>query len=169
MVYNRPNIRGGGRTMEPKIFSKESLLIAGVTGDGNETGKLWDAFSRLNNAGPLSNKASEDGYEIRVYEKGECECHVGLQVKDPGVPEVYKVMSLAPSMYAEFEIYPAQGYAGQNEVMNKWLSENANLYRQARRDGKLFSVLVYDARFKGNNPESVVGCWVPLSQIEKER
>lgn len=155
--------------MEPRIFSKETLLIAGVTGNGNETGKLWDAFSRLNKTNLLSNKASEDGYEIRIYEKGECECHVGLHVKDPRVPETYKVMSLAPSMYAEFEIYPAQGYTSQNEVMNKWLSENGNLYGQARWDGKLFSVLVYDARFKDNDPESVVGCWLPLSRIEKER
>jgi len=155
--------------MEPKIFAKETLLIAGVSGNGNETGKLWDAFSRLNRTNPLSNKASEDGYEIRFRENGESKCHVGLHVKDSRVPETYKVMSLPPSTYAEFEIYPAQGYTSQNEEMNKWLSENSNLYIQARWDDKPFSVLVYDVRYKDNDPESIVGCWVPLSQIEKEK
>jgi predicted transcriptional regulator YdeE len=98
--------------MEPKIFTREALFIAGVTGSGDETGKAWEAFMKLDKINPLKNKVSEEGYEIRMYPsgKGPGEVHVGMQVRDARVPKEYKVFSLPASLYAEFEIYPSNGY-----------------------------------------------------------
>ena len=57
--------------MEPKIFSKEAFIVAGVTGSGDETGKVWEAFMKLNKINPLKNQVGEEGYEIRMYPGGE--------------------------------------------------------------------------------------------------
>ena len=153
--------------MEPKIFSKEALIIAGVTGSGDETGKVWEAFMKLDKINALKNKAGEVGYEIRTYPgEGPGEVHVGMNVKDTSVPAEYKVVSLPASLYAEFEIYPSKGYASSNAEMEKWLSENAGVYKEGRLDNKTYAVEVYDNRFKGNeDPTSVVGILVPIIPV----
>ena len=150
--------------MEPKIFSKGTLLIAGVTGSGDETGKAWEAFTKLNKINPLQNKAGEEGYEIRMYSgEGPGEVHVGMLVKDAHVPAEYKVVSLPASLYAEFEIYPSKGYESNNAEMNNWLSENAGFYQQSKLGEKTYAVEVYDKRYKGDkDPASVVGILVPI-------
>ncbi|HEY31870.1 MAG TPA: GyrI-like domain-containing protein [Dehalococcoidia bacterium] len=154
--------------MEPKIFTREALLIAGVTGSGDETGKAWDAFMKLDKLNPLKNRITDDGYEIRLYSgEGAGEVHVGACVKDVHVPVEYKVISLPSSLYAEFEIYPSKGYTSGNAEMNKWLSDNASVYRQGRLDDKYFAVEVYDNRYKGEkDPTSVVGIMVPIVPID---
>jgi len=151
--------------MEPKIFSKEALLIAGVSGSGDETGKVWEAFMKLDKVSPLQNKVGEIGYEIRMYPGGvgPGEVHIGMQVKNTSVPAEYKVISMPASLYAEFEIYPAKGYGSSNAEMEKWLSENAGVYKEGRLEDKTYAVEVYDDRFIGNSdPESVVGILVPI-------
>jgi len=106
--------------MEPKILTRETLLIAGVTGRGDETGKAWEAFMELDKANTLKNKVSEEGYEIRMYPggKGPGVVHVGMQVKDARVPKEYKVISLPASLYAEFVIYPSKGWESSNAGWN---------------------------------------------------
>jgi len=153
--------------MEPKIFSKEALLIAGVTGSGDETGKAWGAFTKLNKINPLQNKVGEDGYEIRMYSgEGPGEVHVGLQVRDARVPAEFKVVSLPASMYAEFEIYPSKGWESSNTEMNNWLSENTGVYKERRLGDKSYAVEVYDKRYKGDrDPASVVGILVPIAPV----
>src|SRR4030042_4834656 len=110
--------------MEPKIFIREILLIAGVTGSGDETRKAWEAFEKLDKVNPLRNKVSEEGYEVRMYPGGHGpgEVHVGMQVKDARVPKEYKVISLPASLYAEFVICPSKGWESSNAEMDTWLS-----------------------------------------------
>ncbi|MHB8104252.1 MAG: GyrI-like domain-containing protein [Dehalococcoidales bacterium] len=153
--------------MKPKIVKKEAIMVAGVTGSGDETGKAWEAFMKLEKISPLDNKTGEEGYEIRMYPaEGPGEVHVGVPVKDSRVPAEYKVVSVPGSLYAEFEIYPAKGYGSSNEAMDKWLYENAKVYREVLFDGKHYAIEVYDKRFKGDkDPASVVGILVPIAKV----
>lgn len=151
--------------MKPRIFSSEPLLIAGVTGSGDETGKAWEAFTKLDKINPLQNKVSDKGYEIRMYPggKGPGEVHVGMQVNDARVPKEYKVISLPASLYAEFIIYPSKGWESSNAEMDEWLSENVDKYKQKYIDDMAYAIELYDERFKGiDNPESEVPILVPI-------
>jgi predicted transcriptional regulator YdeE len=157
--------------MKPKIITKEAFLIAGVAGSGDETGKAWEAFMKLDKLNPLKNKVGEEGYEVRLYPDGEGpgKIHVGMRVKDASVPAEYKVFFLPAATYAEFEIYPAKGYENSNAVMSKWLADNADTYKEALLDGMKYGIEVYDQRFKANdNPESVVGFWQPIESVSGE-
>jgi predicted transcriptional regulator YdeE len=154
--------------VKPKIISKDAFLVAGVTGSGDETAKAWEAFTKLNKINPLTNKTAEEGYEIRIY-PAECpgEIHVGMPVKDTKVPAEYKVVKVPASLYAEFEIYPSKGYESSNAKMNKWLAENASIYKEAMFNGKHFAIEVYDKRYKGDkDPASVVACLVPVARVK---
>jgi len=154
--------------MEPRIIEKEALLIAGVAGGGDETGKAWDAYMKLEKISPLKNKTGEEGYEIRLYPgEGPGEVHVGVSVKDAGIPAEYKAFFLPASLYAEFEIYPSKGYDSSNAEINNWLSENAEVYKQSRIIDKNYAVEVYDDRYKGEkDPESVVGILIPITRTD---
>jgi predicted transcriptional regulator YdeE len=159
----------GGLAMEPKIITKEAFLIAGVPGSGDETGKVWETFMKLEKMNPLKNQVGEAGYEVRMYPGGEGpgKIHVGVQVKDSQVPKEYQLFFVPEATYAEFEIYPAKGYASSNAEMSKWLEDNAGVYKQALLDGMHYGIEVYDQRFKGNdNPESVVGFLEPIVKVE---
>jgi predicted transcriptional regulator YdeE len=155
--------------MKPKILSKEAFIVAGITGSGDETGKVWEAFMKLNKINPLKNQVGEEGYEIRMYPdvEGPREVHVGVQVKDARVPAEYKVISLPASLYAEFEIYPSKGWESSNAKMNNWLFKNTGFYQQSKLGDKTYAVEVYDKRFKGDkDPASVVGCLVPIVTVK---
>ena len=67
----------GGMVLNPKIINQNSLIIAGVSGDGNSTGEVWSAFEKLHTEQPLVNRISDNGYEIRVYEGESSTVHVG--------------------------------------------------------------------------------------------
>jgi predicted transcriptional regulator YdeE len=153
--------------MEPRIDTTEEFLVAGLTGKANETGDLWERFSRLSRRAPLKNRRNEDGYEIRFYSGTvEPHVHVGACVRNTGAPSDYETRVLPASTYAVFDIHPVKGYTSQNEVMNKWLLENGK-YRQIGLGDRLFAVLIYGARFKGDkDPASVVECWVPVQPRE---
>ena len=154
----------GNSSAKPRIFSKEAFLIAGVAGSGDETAKAWEVYMKLDKMNPLKNKMGEAGYEVRMYPaEGPGKIHVGVQVKDARVPKEYKVFFVPAATYAEFEIYPAKGYESSNDVMSKWLEDNAGTYKEGILDGMKYGIEVYDQRFKGNdNPESVVGFLVPI-------
>jgi len=155
--------------MEPKIFTKEAFLVAGVAGAGDETAKVWETFMKLEKMNPLKNQVGEAGYEVRMYPGGERsgKIHVGVQVKDSNVPKEYKLFFVPAATYAEFEIYPTKGYESSNAEMSKWLEDNASVYKQALLDGMYYGIEVYDQRFKGNdNPESVVGFLEPIFKVD---
>ena len=47
--------------MKPKIVKKEAFIIAGIAGSGDETGKAWGAFMKIQKMHPLKNQAVESG------------------------------------------------------------------------------------------------------------
>jgi predicted transcriptional regulator YdeE len=154
--------------MMPKLVTREAMCIAGVSGKGDETGKAWAAFVKLDQNKPLPNKLSEDGYEIRLQsdEQGPGEVHVGLRVKADGVPSEYQVLIIPGSLYAEFEIYPAKGWESSNKAIDRWLADNAGMYKEALLNGQHFAIEVYDQRYKGDkDPESVVGMLIPVVKV----
>jgi predicted transcriptional regulator YdeE len=150
--------------MKPKIITREAFIIAGVAGSGDETARVWETYMKLEKLNPLKNQVGEVGYEVRMYPaEGPGKVHVGVQVKDAGVPAEYKVFYAPAATYAEFEIYPAKGYGSSNAEMNRWLEENAGTYKEALLDGIHYAIEVYDKRFKGDKePTSVVGILVPI-------
>ena len=155
--------------MEPKIYEKEAMPIAGVSGSGDVTGEVWEAYVKLEKISPLANMIDKAGYEVRTYpgDKGPGEVHIGMSVRDRNVPAEYKMLALPASLYAKFEIYPAGGYESSNEEMERWLSDNSEKYRQKYIGDKAYGIEVYDERFKGNNnPESVVPVLVPIEPVE---
>ncbi len=156
--------------MEPKIFIKDAFIIAGVAGSGDETAKVWEAYMKVNQVSPLKNQAGTEFYEIRLYPgEGPGKIHVGPAVKDAKIPKEYKAFQVPAATYAEFEINPAKGYESGNAIMSEWLEDNAAKYKEARLDGLKYCIEIYDSRFKGNdNPESVVGIWVPIVPVAAE-
>ena len=154
--------------MEPKIIKKQAFIVAGVAGSGDETGKAWEAFTKLNKVSPLKNQVGEEGYEVRMYSaEGPGKIHIGVQVKDASVPKEYKLFFVPAATYAEFEIYPAKGYGSSNAQMNKWLEDNASTYKEAFMDDMHYAIEVYDKRFKGDkDPASVVGILVPIVPLK---
>lgn len=154
--------------MEPKVYEKEAMLIAGVPGKGDETGMVWETWMKLEKLNPLKNTVDENGYEVRMYPggNGPGEVLVGKCVQDEHVPAEYKIIALPASMYVEFDIYPSKGYESSNEEIETWLYDNSDKYRQRILDGNTYGIETYDERFKGNtDPESVVGMLVPVEQI----
>ncbi len=153
--------------MKPNIIKKEAFFMAGVPGSGDETGKVWETYMKLEKIAPLKNQVGEAGYEIRMYpNEGPGKIFVGVPVKDANIPKEYQVFYVPAATYAEFEIYPAKGYESSNAEMSKWLEDNASKYKPALVDGMHYGIEVYDKRFKGNdNPESVVGFWEPIIKI----
>jgi predicted transcriptional regulator YdeE len=153
--------------MEPKrIEPPVKLLIAGVTGKGNETARLWESYTSLSKSAPIPNKAGTSRYEIRLYseDKGP-EVTLGQRVKAGPVRPEYQTVTLPESRYAVFEVHPANGYDSENVAMDEWLKTNGK-YRQVGLDDKLFAILVYDDRYKGEaDLASVVECWVPVRTV----
>jgi hypothetical protein len=159
--------------MATKIIKKDAIVIAGVTGSGDETAKAWEAFMKISKMHPLENQVYEDGvegYEVRLYPNdGMGKVHVGQRVTGGDIPAEYKVFSLPASTYAEFEIYPAKGYESSNAEMNRWLENNAAKFKEGSLDGAKYCVEFYDRRYKGEkDPKSIVGCLVPIIPVPEE-
>jgi hypothetical protein len=158
------------KKMEPKLFEKEAMIIAGVTGSGDETGKVWEDYMKLEKLNPLKNTVDASGYEVRMYPggAGPGRVYIGMNVENVNVPPEYKCLSILASLYAEFIIFPAKGYASGNQEMETWLSDNADKYTQRYLDGYSNGIEVYDERFKGNeDPESAVVMLIPIEVVKK--
>lgn len=151
------------------MITGEAFLVAGVTGSGDETARVWEAFMKISRMSPLKNQAGEEGYEVRLYPaEGPGKIYAGVRVDSPTVPPEYQVIHLPAAEYAEFEIYPGRGYESSNARMNDWLQANAGAYKEALLDGMHYAIEVYDKRYKGDkDPQSVVGCRVPIQKVEK--
>ena len=153
--------------MEPRIISKERLLVAGLTGDGRDTGKMWKDFDEKQAANPFP-QADQSGYEIRFY-AGEKpvipggDVHVGFAVAENCQPEGFSVQALPATAYACFDVLVARGYDSRNQEMNRWLTDHADQYAQRQLDGRCYVLECYTEKFKGGNqPDSVVEIWIPL-------
>ena len=165
MIFKFTNRLKGGIFVHPNIIKKETLLIAGVTGEGNKTAELWQEFLQLNNTAPLNNKMSESGYEVRLYKADSSQVHVGLTVADEPIRAPYKLLKLPPSYYAAFDVYVAKGYDSENNAMESWLDTNKDKYRQKLLDGSQYIVEFYDERFNGSEQDSIVEIWIPIEKL----
>ena len=152
--------------MEPTIIKKDKLFITGLPGDGNQTGKVWEDFDSAYVAKPFP-KAEEYGYEIRFYDSEKParqgrDIHVGFLTNDTGSHEGFATMVLPAAMYAVFDIHVAEGYESGNAMMDKWLEDNALLYKQMPMDGVEYIIMVYNEKF--DRPDSVVEIWIPIEK-----
>ena len=157
--------------MQPTIIRKEKLFITGITGDGQQTGKVWGDFENAYDAKPFP-KADEHGYEIRFWDgdkpasKGK-DIHVGFLAKEAVETDGFTTITLPAAEYAVFDVYVAKGYDSGNDDMDKWLKDNESVYKQMLLEGVGYVVECYnDERFKGGDkPDSVVEIWVPIEKI----
>ena len=153
--------------MQPTIVKKDKLQITGLTGNGNDTGKVWADFDAAYDSKPFS-KACEHGYEIRFWDgdkpapKG-MDIHVGFLTSDAEAPGEFTTITLPPAEYAVFDVYTAKGYDSGNAEMNKWLKDNATVYKQMLMDGVAYVVECYNEKF--SQPDSVVEIWIPVEKI----
>lgn len=151
--------------MEPKVIKQEELLIAGVSGDGNKTGEVWQQFIELEKKIGIKNKLSDNGYEVRIYNGDGCTCHVGVAVSDCDIDSAFTVLKLPASTYAAFEVYVARGYDSANEAMDQWVEANKDKYGERKLNGCHYVVEYYGERFKGDSEDSVVEIWIPVEEI----
>lgn len=156
----------GGINVEPRIIERGDLIIAGVTGNGSETHKLWEEFETLISKIDIENKKTEDCYEIRFYGENIDQCHIGYEVSSIDNIDRYSFMELPASKYAAFEIYVSKGYDSSNEAIDKWLEDNKNKYIEIlAKDGSNYAIEFYDDRFQGEDEESIVELWIPIKEI----
>jgi AraC-like DNA-binding protein/predicted transcriptional regulator YdeE len=164
MIMKFTNRLKGGIYLNPKIIKQDKLMIACISGDGDETGAAWDAFMSLNKNKPLENKLSDNGYEVRVHDGDICTVYVGLAVSSDKVDAEYEIFKLPASAYASFDVYVANGYDSENKAMNEWLQTNEEKYTERLLNGKHYCVEYYDERFKGSEAGSIVEIWVPIEK-----
>ena len=164
MIMKFTNRLRGGIDLNPNIIKQEELIIAGVSGDGNQTGAVWSTFQKLSHEKPLKNKLSDNGYEIRIYDGSVCTVHVGVAVTDAKVDSSYTTFKLPASKYASFDVYVANGYDSENNAMVEWLEKNGEGYSEKLLGSQHYCVEYYDERFKGNEAGSIVEIWVPIKK-----
>lgn len=172
LVKRFTNRLKGGVLMNPNMIKRNKIILAGVSGDGNKTAEIWKHFINLDNEYPLKNKVSDDGYEVRIFDStmGGEKVFVGCEIKENVETKVdcsvYEYLKVPSSEYASFDVYVEDGYESENDAMSEWLSSNEYGYVRNLFEGKPYCVEHYDARFNGNNAESIVEIWLP---VKKER
>ncbi len=168
LVIRFTNRLQGGMLVTPNLMKRDRLRIAGVTGDGMETGEIWCRFMQHYEAHGMPGECSAHGYEIRFYPgKGrDCDCHVGHAVNAAPADPAYTLVELPASEYASFEVFVSQGYDSENNAMDEWLAHNPQGYRERLLDGVHYCVEYYDERFRGEEEGSIVEIWVPVEKGE---
>jgi len=164
MIMKFTNRLRGGIFLNPDIMNRDVLLIAGVSGDGNKTGDVWNAFELLSKEKPLVNKISDNGYEIRLYDSNKCTVHVGFAVSSEQIDSSYTLFQLPASKYASFDVYVQKGYDSENSAMDEWINTNKEGYSERLLDGKNYCVEYYDERFSGSEAGSIVEIWIPIEK-----
>ena len=164
MIIKFTNRLKGGIYVNPKIIKRNSLVIAGISGDGNKTGEVWEAFMKLAGEKPVVNKLSDNGYEIRLYDGDLSTVYVGFAVSEPAPDEDYTFYSLPASKYASFDVYVANGYDSENNAMDEWLRTNQLGYCERLLGDTHYCVEYYDERFQGSEAGSIVEIWVPIKK-----
>jgi len=164
MIMNFTNRLRGGVYLNPKIIKRGALTIAGLSGDGNKTGEVWQAFSRLHDEKPMDGKLSGNSYEIRLYDGESCTVHVGCAVNDAPCDEAYSLYTLPASEYAAFDVYVSRGYESENSAMDEWLRTNGQGYAERLLGDTHYCVEYYDERFNGSEAGSIVEIWIPIEK-----
>jgi predicted transcriptional regulator YdeE len=146
--------------MEPRIIKVKELLIAGLPGDGADTGAVWAEFDARYNVNPFA-RADNNGYEVRFPDRGDI--FAGFSVASADAAKGYETLILPAAKYAVFDVLAANGYDSENMTMQAWLDRNADRYEQLSLKGQKYVAECYNERFKGGGePDSVVEIWIPL-------
>ena len=152
-------VQAGGRKesgqVEPKIITKNEMMLVGMTSDGSDICGLWAKFGEKERA--IRHKIEGTTYEWHDWDARKC--MVAAEVTQvESVPEGMSVMHLPAGQYAIFTHRLASGgYEGLNSIMHEWLTTGP--YEQVGDD----SVQVFDERFKGGDkPDSEIDFWIPI-------
>jgi AraC-like DNA-binding protein/predicted transcriptional regulator YdeE len=164
MIMKFTNRLKGGVLVNPKIIKRDEIIIACTFGDGSQTYEVWQAFEALSNDKPLTNKVSDNGYEVRLHDGDNHTVYTGLAVSDEHVDPTYAIFKIPASKYAAFDVYPVNGYDSENKAMNEWLATNSEGYSERLLDDSHYCVEFYDERFKGNEAGSIVEIWIPIEK-----
>ena len=166
MIMKFTNRLKGGIYISPKIIKRDEITIACTSGDGNQTGAVWESFMKLSQEKPLKNKMSDNGYEVRIYAGDKHTVYTGYAVSDEQVDSEYAIFKIPASKYAAFDVYVANGYDSENKAMDEWLKTNSESYSEKLLDdGCHYCVEFYDERFKGNEAGSIVEIWLPIEKL----
>ncbi|MDF2540760.1 MAG: helix-turn-helix domain protein [Herbinix sp.] len=168
MIKKFTNRLKGGIYVNPKIIKRDTLRIAGVSGDGNKTWEVWNTFEQLNKETPLKNKLSDHGYEIRLYDGDTSTVHVGFAVSEDPVDAPYTIYQIPSSKYASFDVYVANGYDSENNAMNEWVHSNQEGYSERTLGNSHYCVEFYDERFHGSEAGSIVEIWIPIEKKKED-
>jgi AraC-type DNA-binding domain-containing proteins len=168
MINKFTNRLRGGIYLNPNIIKRDEIIVAGTFGDGNYTWDVWSAFEKLSKKKPLTNKVSDNGYEIRIYEGEKSTVVAGLAVLDERVDSEYTIFKIPASKFASFDVYVANGYDSENSAMDEWLKTNSEGYSEKLLDNSHYCVEFYDERFDGNEAGSIVEIWIPIEK-KKEK
>jgi AraC-like DNA-binding protein/predicted transcriptional regulator YdeE len=162
MIMKFTNRLRGGIYVNPKIIKIGNLIIAGICGDGNKTGDVWNNFEKANKEKPLTNKISNNAYEIRLYDGDNCTVHVGFAVTNDKIEPPFTAFKLPASKYASFDVYVENGYDSENTAMDEWIKNNEEGYSERLLSDRHYCVEYYDERFNGSETGSIVEIWVPI-------
>ncbi len=165
LVKRFTNRLKGGILMNPNMIKKDKMILAGVSGPGNETSEIWKRFMKLYEEAPPTDKISNDSYEVRIFDstKGKETVFVGCEIKNNC--EGYEVLQIPSSEYASFDVYVKEGYESENNAMEEWLVSNDKGYVSKLLEGTLYGIEHYDSRFEEGNDESIVQIWLPVKKL----
>lgn len=170
LVKRFTNRLKGGIVMNPNMIKKNKIFLAGVSGSGNETAEIWKRFMKLDKEYPIVYKVSDDGYEVRIFDSmtGDEKVFVGCEIKENVITKVdcdiYEIFKIPSSEYASFDVYVKDGYESENNAMSEWLISNEKGYMQNLLEEKQYCIEHYDARFNGDDDESIVEIWLPVKK-----
>lgn len=150
--------------MNPDMIKKEKIVLAGVSGFGNETAEIWKRFINLYKEAPPPGKRSEDSYEVRIYDSLSEQERVFVGCEVNGSCDGYEILQIPSSEYASFDVYVKEGYESENSAMEEWLVSNEKGYVRNLLEGKPYCIEHYDARFDDSNDESIVEIWLPVKK-----
>lgn len=164
LVKQFTNRLKGGTLMNPNMIKKEKIILAGVSGFGNETAQIWKRFMKLYKEVPLTGKISDDSYEVRIYDSATEKESVFVGCEITSGCDGYEIFQIPSSEYASFDVYVEEGYESENDAMEEWLVSNEKGYVRNLLEGKPYCIEHYDARFDAGNGESIVEIWLPIKK-----
>ncbi|MCX4273396.1 MAG: AraC family transcriptional regulator [Acetatifactor sp.] len=171
LVKRFTNRLKGGILMNPDMIKKEKMILAGVSGFGNETAEIWKHFMKLYKEAPPAGKISDDSYEVRIYDSAaeKESVFIGCEIKSDcnSGCSGYEIFQIPSSAYASFDVYVKEGYDSENRAMEEWLVSNEKEYVRNLLEGKPYCIEHYDARFDDSNDESIVEIWLPVKKIKQ--
>lgn len=168
LVKRFTNRLKGGILMNPNMIKKGKIILAGVSGSGNETAEIWKRFMRLYKEAPPADKISGDSYEVRIYD-GTTEqesVFVGCEINSDGGSDSggFELFQIPSSEYASFDVYVQEGYESENDAMEEWLASNEKGYVRNLLEGKPYCIEHYDARFDDSSEDAIVEIWLPVKR-----